>query len=216
MVRACPKCRRELLDRSKFCPNCGANVASTTGALVAPAPSVSATVEATAALPPVVGERTVEKPATRPPTIITVPLMPVAEEPAGFALRFGALLFDLLVTMIAWMVFTFVLSYLSKKSVVSSNSMLASVYAVALGLFALNFVVLAGRTGQTLGKRIIGIRIVRDNGLPFSLGVAVTRHIAGYLLSALGAFLGFAWILWDRKQQGWHDKLAHTHVILIK
>jgi uncharacterized RDD family membrane protein YckC len=218
MARACPKCRRELLERSKFCPNCGENVAAITG-VGAASVQVGEGSEATAALPypgaettaleaPDDGSRVTRREPSAWPT--------GAHEHAGFALRFGALLFDLLVTMIAWMAFTFVLSYLSKKSVVSSNSMLAVVYIVALALFALNFVVLAGRTGQTLGKRILGIRIVRENGLPFGVGVAVTRHVAGYLLSAVGAFLGFAWILWDRKQQGWHDKLAHTHVVLIK
>jgi uncharacterized RDD family membrane protein YckC len=217
MARACPKCRRELLERSKFCPNCGASIAALPAVVTTPSLPVADGVEAAAARPRVLAESAVTRPivdATRAVSRETAPAG--VYEPAGFALRFGALLFDLLVTMIAWMAFTFVLSYLSKKSVVSSNSMLASVYIVALGLFALNFVLLAGRTGQSLGKRILGIRIVRENGLPFGVGAAVTRHVAGYLLSAIGAFLGFAWILWDRKQQGWHDKLARTIVVLIK
>jgi uncharacterized RDD family membrane protein YckC len=216
MARTCPQCRRELLERSKFCPNCGTNVAALTGATTGPLPARRDAVEARPR-PRVDGAVTVPivEPAPRAETA-PAETTSLEQEQAGFALRFGALLFDLLVTMIAWMAFTFVLSYLSKKSVVSSNSMLAAVYVVALGLFALNFVFLAAKTGQTLGKRILGIRIVRENGMPFGLGGAVLRHVAGYFLSAAGAFLGFAWILWDRKQQGWHDKLAHTVVVLIK
>jgi uncharacterized RDD family membrane protein YckC len=211
MARTCPQCRRELLERSKFCPNCG----TTISAAVAPRPSLAVSDGAEAAALP----RPVGGAVTRPIAGEVRADASEAEGPveqAGFALRFGALLFDLLVTMIAWMAFTFVLSYLSKKSVVGSNSMLGAVYVVALGLFVLNFVVLAGRTGQTLGKRIIGIRVVREDGRRFDIGAALMRHVVGYLLSAAGAFLGFAWILWDRKQQGWHDKLAHTVVVLIK
>jgi uncharacterized RDD family membrane protein YckC len=117
--------------------------------------------------------------------------------------------------MIIWMGATFILSAMSNKSVVSSNSMLGAVYVVAFLLYFMNFVFLAGRTGQTLGKRIIGIRIVNEDGRPFGIKQALYRNVLGYALSAIGFLLGFVWIVWDRKQQGWHDKLAHTHVVLI-
>jgi len=37
----------------------------------------------------------------------------------------------------------------------------------------------------------------------------------GYLISALIFYLGFIWIAFDRKKQGWHDKIAGTCVIKI-
>src|SRR5262249_49191275 len=102
------------------------------------------------------------------------------------------------------------------KSVVGSNKDLVLVGVLTLLLLFLNFVVLAGNNGQTAGMRILGIRIIRTDGRPFTMGRAVLRHLAGYPLSMLGFFLGFLWILWDRRQQGWHDKLARTVVVMSR
>ncbi len=47
---------------------------------------------------------------------------------------------------------------------------------------------------------------------PPSRRQCVVRY-AGYFVSMLGFGLGFAWIGWDRRKQGWHDKLAGTVVL---
>jgi uncharacterized RDD family membrane protein YckC len=67
-------------------------------------------------------------------------------------------------------------------------------------------------TGFTPGKGLLGLRIVRTDGRRVKIGAAVLRFI-GYWLSALVLFLGFVWIIVDRRQQGWHDKLGRTVVI---
>ncbi len=140
----------------------------------------------------------------------------VPTEPADFGQRLGAFLFDLLVFLIVLMLATFALSSFSKKSIVGSNAMLAAFYLVAFALFALNFVILASRGGQTVGKRLVGIRIVRENGDPVGFVGVLLRHCVGYALSTLGAFLGFLWVIWDSKYQGWHDKIARTIVVLAR
>ena len=66
--------------------------------------------------------------------------------------------------------------------------------------------------GYTPGKALMGLRIVRQDGRPLSFWRAWLRFI-GYSISALPLFLGFIWILFDRQHEGWHDKLANTHVI---
>jgi uncharacterized RDD family membrane protein YckC len=70
--------------------------------------------------------------------------------------------------------------------------------------------------GQSLGMRILGIYIVRVDGKPFTIKDAALRHVVGYPLSMAVAFLGFLWMLWDPRQQGWHDKLARTIVVMSK
>jgi len=65
--------------------------------------------------------------------------------------------------------------------------------------------------GQTPGKRLMGIRVVRTDGTRVRLGNAIRRQI-GYLISAT-LFLGYLWILVDNRRQGWHDKLAGTMVV---
>src|SRR6185295_16496026 len=137
-------------------------------------------------------------------------------EQAGFGLRYGAWMFDFLITLIAIMGFTFAVTAASRRSVIGSNADLLSVAGLTLLLLVLNFVVLAGLGGQTAGMRILGIYIVRVDGKPFTLKRAALRHLIGYPLSMAAFFLGFLWMLWDPRQQGWHDKLAHTIVVISK
>lgn len=67
--------------------------------------------------------------------------------------------------------------------------------------------------GATPGKMLVAARIVdeRTLGQP-SNGQLIGRYFA-YLLSAIPLGLGFFWIAFDRRKQGWHDKLAKTVVI---
>ena len=68
--------------------------------------------------------------------------------------------------------------------------------------------------GYTPGKALLGLRIVRQDGRPLSVGRALLRYL-GYWISAIPLFLGFIWILFDRQHEGWHDKIANTHVVYI-
>jgi len=139
-----------------------------------------------------------------------------AFEQAGFGLRYGALIFDFLIMLIGIMSFTFLITAVERRSVVGSNRDLLIVAGLTVFLFLINFVILAGSNGQTVGMRILGIRIIRIDGRPFTMGRAMIRHLAGYPLSMAFFFLGFLWILWDPRQQGWHDKLARTVVVMSR
>jgi uncharacterized RDD family membrane protein YckC len=194
-------------DRSKFCPNCGTAVADAgVGAAVGVTDAAAATVE----LAPIVrlGE--------------AVPIRVAAHggrnerhlnADATFGMRFGALFYDVLLLSIGMMVASFLISGVSRRSILSSNSMLLSFYLVSAALYAANFLLLAAGAGQTLGKRIIGIRIVRIDGRRFGVGSAALRHLVGYALSGIFGMLGFVWATWDPRHQTWHDKLAGTIVI---
>jgi uncharacterized RDD family membrane protein YckC len=68
----------------------------------------------------------------------------------------------------------------------------------------------------TPGKMLIGARIVDSRtGEPPTLGQYMVRY-AGYLLAALPLMLGFLWVGFDRKKQGWHDKLTRTMVVRVR
>jgi uncharacterized RDD family membrane protein YckC len=70
------------------------------------------------------------------------------------------------------------------------------------------------RYGATPGKMLADCKIVNaTTGKPISLGQAILRYFA-YLISALPLGLGFLWMLWDKKGQTWHDKIANTVVIM--
>ena len=72
---------------------------------------------------------------------------------------------------------------------------------------------LTGLKGQTLGKRLVGIKVVDAQGNIPGLGRAALREIPGKLISALALCIGFFWIAFDNNKQGWHDKLADTYVL---
>ena len=68
----------------------------------------------------------------------------------------------------------------------------------------------------TLGKMALSLKIIDAK----TLGKPTNRQLAiralSYVLSALPLFLGFIWVAFDPKKQGWHDKLAGTLVIRDK
>ena len=70
-----------------------------------------------------------------------------------------------------------------------------------------------GRTGQSLGKSVLGIRLVRDGtGEPVGFGRAVGRQVA-HLLDGLPLGLGYLWPLWDEQRQTFADKVCSTLVV---
>jgi uncharacterized RDD family membrane protein YckC/Flp pilus assembly protein TadD len=73
-------------------------------------------------------------------------------------------------------------------------------------LFWVNF------EGATPGKRFLGIKVVKESGEALNYPTALIRYI-GYCISAIPLFFGYLWMLWDKKRQTWHDKLAKTVVI---
>lgn len=71
------------------------------------------------------------------------------------------------------------------------------------------------RGGRTVGYKAMGLKLVRAaDGGPISGGLAIGR-LLGYLVSGFLFSLGFIWIAFDAKRQGWHDKLAGTVVIEV-
>ncbi len=85
-------------------------------------------------------------------------------------------------------------------------------YGMAVLLNAAYFIYFHGITGQTPGKRLLGLKVVRTDGKPMTLGTAFLRWV-GYIISKLPFFMGFIWVAFDSKKQGWHDKIAGTYVI---
>lgn len=71
-----------------------------------------------------------------------------------------------------------------------------------------------GRTGQTWGRRIAGVKVVRqDDGQPIGVGKALGRQLFAGLVSAQIIYLGYLWMLWDDRNQTWHDKIIGSVVV---
>ncbi len=89
----------------------------------------------------------------------------------------------------------------------------AAVYIVTTLLTGmLYFIWFHGTVGQTPGKILFRLRVIQISGDNMTFGVAFLRW-AGWFVSALVFLLGFIWIAFDGRKQGWHDKIAATLVI---
>ena len=73
-------------------------------------------------------------------------------------------------------------------------------------------VVLHACGGQTVGKLIMGIRLVSVDGTPVSAGVAFLRWVVS-ILSFLPFGMGYLWAAVSRNRTAWHDIVAGTMVI---
>lgn len=99
----------------------------------------------------------------------------------------------------------------------ASISPVGVVVAVLLYLGALAFgfyqLYRQGTTGQTIGKKVVGIRVIREADGQFTgFGMAFVRSLA-HILDALPCYVGFLWPLWDEKKQTFADKMCGTVVV---
>ncbi|MFC1524546.1 RDD family protein [Thermodesulfobacteriota bacterium] len=79
----------------------------------------------------------------------------------------------------------------------------------------LYFMILHSSGGQTLGKYIMGVKVVTSSGLSLSPGTAFLRWV-GYIVSGLPLAAGFLWAAIDHEHSAWHDKLADTRVVATR
>jgi hypothetical protein len=66
--------------------------------------------------------------------------------------------------------------------------------------------------GQTLGKRVLGLRVREITGKPMT-PVQNFKRFGGYLAGMATGGLGLVQLLWDANRQGLQDKAAHTVVV---
>jgi uncharacterized RDD family membrane protein YckC len=86
-----------------------------------------------------------------------------------------------------------------------------------VGAFALNmayFTFFIGTRGQTPGKMVCGLKVVRLDGTPVGFAQAALRTL-GYYLNHFTLCLGFLWVAFDSRKQGLHDKIAGTYEIRL-
>ena len=104
------------------------------------------------------------------------------------------------------------LASLSLGFTIRINSSGGMVFLPALLISAAYFIFFWMRDGQTLGNRLLAIKVIREDGQKFDIATGIIRYI-GYLISGIVLWMGFLWVIWDKKKQGWHDKMAKTIVV---
>jgi len=147
---------------------------------------------------------------------------------AGFWRRFVAYMIDGFIIGVVFIVLMIVavLAYFAGAMSGDSGAFIARItdpeqialftlwtWAFSLFMNIAYFTYFHGSTGRTPGKMLLGMQVVSADGTPISYGIAFLRSV-GYLISGLVFCLGYIWIGFDKKKQGWHDKIAGTVVII--
>jgi uncharacterized RDD family membrane protein YckC len=140
----------------------------------------------------------------------------------GFAPRLVAFMLDLVLINMLAVIFTLggMIAYVKGGVPRQDMPLLFHNLDAYAPLFFASFILMSmtyftyfhGAAGQTPGKMIMGLRVVREDGRPLGHRRAMLRWI-GYLFSSAFLNLGFLWIIVDRKKQGWHDKMAGSLVV---
>ena len=121
---------------------------------------------------------------------------------ASFGVRFGAALIDGIMVFVLNLLLGLVLGPVGRALGVAAS---LAYYTYLEG----------SPSGQTVGKRALGIRVVSfANGGPLGYGQAAVRWVAR-ILSTIPCGLGYFWMLWDKEKQTWHDKLANCVVVPV-
>jgi uncharacterized RDD family membrane protein YckC len=138
----------------------------------------------------------------------------------GFWLRYMALATDSVILLLLLGIFV-VLGFLTLTMGATGSReipllrqlgiILPVILPLGLALMLAYFTFFHGTWGQTIGKMIFGLRVVRTDGQPLSFSRALARAL-GYVLSAIPFFLGFLWVALSSGKRAWHDSLTDTMV----
>ena len=122
-------------------------------------------------------------------------------------------LFAHIIDSVAWAT----VSYWQFTAFSNAEGPSAMIIASASSMLALLIVYLIfAMKGRTLGKWMLGIKIIKNDGRTAGFGTVVIRDVFGKFVSTIFLYLGFLWILFDSRNQGWHDKLMGTTVVYAK
>lgn len=133
---------------------------------------------------------------------------------AGFWIRLVAALIDGIILGIAAAVFSFMIGFIFNSEAVSGiRGILSDILGIAASISY--YVFYQHSTGQTLGKKALGLKVVNEEGATPSYLTFFLREIIGKLVSGIILGIGYLMVAFDSKKQGLHDKIAGTYVIRV-
>ncbi len=137
-------------------------------------------------------------------------------EKASWIARVGAYLVDYLVTGIPGTIGAFLIQPNADGSSNGAASTIGGLlYLVTIGLAIWNRWIRQGRTGQSIGKQVVGLRLIgAGTGQPIGALKAFLRDLC-HIIDSLVCYLGFLWPLWDGNRQTFSDKIMDTYVIKV-
>jgi len=145
---------------------------------------------------------------------------------ASWGSRLAAYLIDALILLVPVIVLTIIVVAIAADS--NTGAVVIGIFgglAYLAVLLAYAPVLMARKgvnNGQSWGKQMLGIRVVRDSGESMSFGWAALREIAvkglavtiaSSIIPVIPWFLDYFWPLWDDENRALHDIICSTHVV---
>ena len=199
----CEQCGKKIAETAKFCPYCGNAMGIADSAQSQQ--SVKQEISTPTSLETKQEKSTPASPETRQ-----------EQKYVGFWARFAANFLDGILISIFVSPGSIWLAHETERRVGSEDWGVAlAFYSVLYILSQVILLVLWYKKQASIGKMAISAKIVdARTGKASTKNQLIGRYFA-YLLSFLPLGLGFLWIAFDSKKQGWHDKLAGTAVIYV-
>jgi len=137
-------------------------------------------------------------------------------EYAGFWIRVGASLIDAILMLMVTLPLTLMIYGIDTVSE-SEKVILGPVdFVINYSLPFFATIIFWMYKSATPGKMILKLKILDEKtGNKLTIGQSIGRYLA-YFPAMLALMLGIFWVAWDKKKQGWHDKLAKTVVVRNK
>ena len=130
--------------------------------------------------------------------------MAVAANYAGIFPRFISLLIDGIILAIVQVVLGLILGSINPNLGSGLGTLVAVIYQVYF----------LTSTGQTIGMKLMSIKIVNASGELLTMGSALVRVVVA-IFSGMVLLLGYLWAFWDANKQTWHDKAAGSFVVRV-
>lgn len=141
---------------------------------------------------------------------------------AGFWVRVVANILDsffllpvlLFVDLLLFKVFNPSLSYIDYLTATETSAwtmfeIFSIVVSITLGVFY--YGLMTAKKQATIGKMVMGLQVIGENGEAISMSRAVGRYFS-YTLSNI-LYIGYLMIAFSRTKQGLHDKICKTYVV---
>jgi uncharacterized RDD family membrane protein YckC len=147
-------------------------------------------------------------PSFPPPPPGALPPTPPSGQLATWGLRAAGYLVDLIPIVVIVVVGTIL------ASAAHTFFILALAYLATFAYWIIQLV-RQGNTGQTVGKKVVGLKLVGEtSGAPVGVGTSIGRAFA-HFVDSLICYIGWLFPLWDPKRQTIADKIVGSVVIVV-
>ncbi len=139
---------------------------------------------------------------------------------AGFWIRFLAAILDSVIVAIPLAIVVEVVTFIIAgsweeyiKPSTGFSTLLILMMFLQIVLIYTYFVVFTYKRQATIGKKLLGLRVVSVDGVPLSLWKVILRETIGKIVSMIILYIGYLMIAFTAKKQGLHDKMAGSVVL---